>query len=265
MFKKTIAAAAVAASLAPALATGAETSPHTITGNVGLFSQYIFRGLTQTNEEPALQGGFDYAHSGGFYAGTWGSNVSVLRDSGLYSAGGSLELDIYGGYKGTIGKTDFGYDVGLLYYWYPGDLSPAASALGFKKADTLELYGALTWKWLSVKLSYALSNEVFGVPNADGTYYLDFTVTYPIPNTKLTLIGHYGMTEYSGTTAGVSNDSFASYKDWKLGVNYSLPKDFTVGVFYTDTSMNSDQEAFYTAAGTKLGDGAVTIFIQKTF
>jgi len=266
MLKKSIIAGLTAAALGSATAQAQQppASPHTITGNIGLFSQYIFRGLTQTNEEPALQGGMDYGHASGFYAGTWGSNVRWLRDFGAYTAGGSLELDIYGGFKGTIGKSDFGYDVGLLYYWYPGDV-----AAGFHKADTLELYGAITWKWLSAKLSYSLQDKTFGVDDSQGTYYLDLTATYPIPNTKLTVIAHYGMQEFEGTTGGVSNDSLASYKDWKLGVNYSLPKDFTVGVFYTDTNMTSTQEAFYTtpasAGSTKLGDGAIAVFIQKTF
>jgi uncharacterized protein (TIGR02001 family) len=261
MFKRTLVAATVAASLASGVATAAETSPHTLTGNFGIFSQYIFRGLTQTNEEPAIQGGFDYSHASGFYLGTWGSNISWLRDFGAYTGGGSLELDVYGGYKGTIGSSDFGYDVGLLYYWYPGD-----KVAGGVKADTLEVYGALSWKWLSAKFSYALSDEVFGVRNADGTYYLDFTATYPIPNTKLTLIGHYGIQKFSGSTGAFDNDANASYEDWKIGLNYSLPKDFTVGVFYTDTSMDSTQELFYTTpGGKKIGDGAVTVFIQKTF
>ena len=266
MFKKSVIAGLTAAALGSGLAEAQQppASPHTYTGNVGLFSQYIFRGLTQTNEELALQGGMDYSHASGFYAGTWGSNISWLRDFGSYNAGGSLELDIYGGYKGTIGKTDFGYDVGLLYYWYPGDV-----ASGFTKADTLEVYGALSWKWLSGKLSYSLNDDTFGVTDSRGTYYLDLTATYPVPNTKFTLIGHYGMQKFSGTTAGIDNDTFASYKDWKLGVNYSLPKDVTVGVFFTDTSMRSTQEAFYTtpasAGSTKVGDGTVTIFVQKTF
>lgn len=266
MFKRTVIAGLTAAALGSGLAPAAEpASPHTITGNVGLFSQYIFRGLTQTNEELALQGGFDYAHAGGFYAGTWGSNVSVLRDSGAYSAGGSLELDIYGGYKGTFGKSDFGYDVGLLYYYYPGDVAP-----GFHKADTLELYGALTWKWLSAKLSYSLKDKTFGVDDSQGTYYLDLTATYPIPNTKLTVIGHYGIQKFKGSNGAVGcastdNDTCASYEDFKIGVNYSLPKDFTVGAFYSDTSMSTTQENFYTAAGTKLGDGAIVVFVQKTF
>ncbi|HSB48856.1 MAG TPA: TorF family putative porin [Burkholderiales bacterium] len=266
MFKKTIIAGLVAGVLGSATAQAQQppASSHTLTGNIGLFSQYIFRGLTQTNEEPALQGGMDYAHSAGFYAGTWGSNVSVLRDTNAYTGGGSLELDIYGGFKGSIGKSDFGYDVGLLYYWYPGDAAP-----GITEADTLELYGAITWKWLSAKLSYSLQDDTFGVRDSRGTYYLDLTATYPIPNTRLTLIGHYGMQEFDGNgvtcTGGNNNDQCASYKDYKVGVNYSLPKDFTVGVFYTGTDMTSAQELFYTANGKKLGDGGVTVFVQKTF
>jgi uncharacterized protein (TIGR02001 family) len=266
MLKKTVIAGLTAAALGSGLAQAQQppASPHTLTGNVGLYSQYIFRGLTQTNGELALQGGFDYGHESGFYVGTWGSNISWLQDFRSYSAGGSLELDIYGGFKGSIGKTDFGYDVGLLYYYYPGD--PASGAV---KADTLELYGAISWKWLSAKLSYALSDDVFGVRNADGTYYLDLTATYPVPNTKLALIAHYGDQKYSGSNGAFDNDTNASYKDWKLGVTYSLPKDFTVGAYYTDTDMSTAQKAFYTtpsAAGGKfIGKDTFTIYIQKTF
>src|SRR5690349_3327239 len=120
MLKKTFLAGAVAAAVMPFAASAAD-SPHTITANVGLFSQYIFRGLTQTNGDPAVQGGFDYSHTSGFYAGTWASNISWLRDGGAYRAGGSAEIDLYGGFKGSIGKTDLSYDLGTLYYWYPGD------------------------------------------------------------------------------------------------------------------------------------------------
>lgn len=142
MLKKSIIAGLTAAALGTGVAHAQQKAPepdYTLTGNVGIYSQYIFRGLTQTDRQPALQGGFDYAHKSGFYVGTWGSNISWLRDFGAYSAGGSLELDIYGGYKGTIGSSDFGYDVGLLYYWYPGDTAPGANT-----ADTFELYGALS-------------------------------------------------------------------------------------------------------------------------
>lgn len=269
MFRKSIIAGLTTAALGSGLAQAQQppASPHTYTGNFGLFSQYVFRGLTQTNTEPALQGGFDYGHSSGFYVGTWGSNISWLRDGGSYRAGGSLELDIYGGLKGTFGKTDFGYDVGLLYYWYPGDVSPGS----FWKADTLEVYGALSWKWLSGKLSYSLDSKTFGVPDSRGTYYLDFTANYPIPNTKLTLVGHIGIQTFDGQTPGAvaDNDTLYSYKEWKLGLNFSLPKDFTAGIFYTDTSGVDNRGYGSVSEGgvypKNIAKSAVTVFVQKTF
>ena len=259
MFKKTIIAGLVAGALVPAFASAAD-SPHSLTGNMGLYSQYIFRGLAQTDGSAALQGGFDYGHSSGFYAGIWASNVSWLRDFNAYSSGGSLEADVYGGYKGTFAG-DFGFDVGLLQYLYPGDVAP-----GGTKADTLELYGALTWKWLTGKYSYSLNDKTFGVRDSRGTWYLDLTANVPLSK-EFTLVAHYGIQKYEGdATPGVSNDSIASYEDWKLGVNYTLPQNFTIGAFYTDTSMDATQEAFYTAPnGRKIGKSAVTVFLSKTF
>src|SRR5262244_3990370 len=108
----------------PAPAPEAKPEPDwTFTGNVGLFSQYVFRGLTQTNEKPAVQGGFDLGHKSGFYAGTWASNISWISDAYPPAAvqpppSASLEWDFYGGYKGSL-PWDFGYDLGVLYYWYP--------------------------------------------------------------------------------------------------------------------------------------------------
>jgi uncharacterized protein (TIGR02001 family) len=265
MQKQLIVAAAVASALAAGISSAAEEpkSPHTLTGNVGLFSQYIFRGLTQTDGDPAIQGGFDYSHESGFYLGTWASNISWLRDFGSYSNGGSMEWDFYGGFKGTFGKSDFGFDVGLLQYWYPGDAVPGAN-----KADTLEMYGALSWKWLSAKYSYSLDNKTFGVGDSSGTWYLDLSVDFPVTD-KFNIQAHWGKQKFKGDTAGISNDSFASYEDWKIGVTYVLPKDFKVGAFYTTTDMSATQEAFYTtpvsAGGRRIGKDAFTVYLQKTF
>ena len=268
--RKLLLASALSAVFSLPMTVSAQTapaSPHTFTGNFGLYSQYVFRGLTQTNQDPALQGGFDYGHASGFYAGTWLSNISWLTDTpatGYTSS--SLEWDAYGGYRGTFGKSDFGYDVGLLQYYYPGTHSTTL-APGTVKADTLEAYGALTWKWLSAKYSYGLNNKTFGVDNSRGTWYLDLSANYPLTD-KLSLQAHYGKQKYSGTTAGVSNDSFASYEDYKLGLSYALPKDFTVGGFYTNTKMDSAlHNAFYTntADSRMIGKDAFTVFVQKTF
>src|SRR5688500_5723947 len=96
--RKSIASIAVAVALAPALAAAQTPAPSPVTGNMSLVSDYRFRGLTQTFEEPALQGGFDYAHSSGFYLGNWNSSISDT-----FYAGSPLEMDFYAGSKPTFG------------------------------------------------------------------------------------------------------------------------------------------------------------------
>lgn len=267
MFKKTVIAGLVATAFAAGSASAqtpaaAPASDHTLTGNIGLYSQYIFRGLTQTNKEPALQGGFDYSHSSGLYAGTWGSNVSWLRDGGGYNAGGSLEWDFYGGFKGTFGKSDFTYDLGLLYYWYPGDATP-----GFVKANTLEAYGALGWKWITAKYSHSLSNKTFAVTDSRGTYYFEINADIPVGDTGLTVNLHWGKQKFDGN--GGVNDNLFSYKDYKIGVSYALPKDFTIGAFYSDTSGANNLGYGSVSEGgvfpRNIAKGTGTIFIKKTF
>ncbi|MEK6663663.1 MAG: TorF family putative porin [Pseudomonadota bacterium] len=275
---------------ASALAADAPASPHTLTANVGLYSQYVFRGLAQTNEEAALQGGFDYAHASGFYLGVWGSNVSWLKENatsstgtvgGTYASGGTLELDFYGGYKGSVG--DFGYDVGLLQYYYPGDVTGTNI-----KANTLEAYVAGSWKWFSVKYSHALSSDVFGVKDARGTSYLDLSASVPVGETGLTLGAHYGIQKYDGrdtrNTNSDTNDNLYSYDDWKISAAYDMGKigktfdGMTVGIAYTDTSSahvcgygRFSQTATANGASCNgvfpkdVADGKTTVWISKTF
>jgi len=277
MFKKTLVAGLLSTALTAGTAIAqtpaapaAPASPHTLTGNVGLYSQYIFRGLTQTNRDPAIQGGFDYSHSSGLYAGTWASNISWLKENnssvagtaGSYSGGGSMEWDFYGGYKSTFGKSDFTYDIGLLYYYYPGDVAP-----GFVKADTLELYGALGWKWITAKYSHSMNNKTFGVTDSRGTYYFEVNADVPVGETGLTVNLHWGKQKFDGN--GGANDTNFSYKDWKVGVTYALPKDFSIGAFYSDTSGTSIPGYGSVAQGgffpREIGKGTGTIFLKKTF
>src|SRR5713226_7192278 len=89
-------AVASAQTVPPAAAPASE---HTFTGNVGLFGDYRFRGISQTFRKPAIQGGFDYSHASGFYLGNWNSNVS----SGASYPAGDLEMDFFGGWKKTLG------------------------------------------------------------------------------------------------------------------------------------------------------------------
>lgn len=243
---------------ADAVAAAEPASPHTVSYNVGLYSQYVFRGLTQTAEKPAIQGGVDYSHASGFYAGAWASNVSWLGDGGYYNSS-SLELDLYGGFRNTVGDTGLGYDVGLLQYVYPGDAKP-----GVKKAETTEVYGALSYKWLQGKLSYVVSNGAFGNADGQGTYYAELNANIPVADTGITANLHIGRQEYDGVVAGVSNDSLYTYTDWKIGATKSWANGINVGGYYTDVDAKN-KTGYASYAGGPIDSSQFTVFVQKTF
>ena len=231
----------------------APTTPFTVTGNVGFYSQYVFRGLTQTDRRPALQGGFDIAHRSGFYAGTWGSNISWLRDAGVVAHGGSLEWDFYGGYKHAIDE-DVAVDAGVLYYYYPGSYVAGAT-----NPDTTELYVAASWKWLSLKYSHAVG-DTFGVPDSRNSRYLDLSANYPLTE-RLTLNAHVGRQEYAGSNNGADNGDALDYTDWRVGFTWTM-NGWNLGAHYTDTNA---KDAGYTLAGRNIGKATGTVFVQKVF
>jgi uncharacterized protein (TIGR02001 family) len=249
------------AQAAPAAAP-APTPEHTLTANGGLFSEYIFRGVSQTAGKPAVQGGFDYAHSSGLYLGTWASSISWLQDFGAYTRS-SLEWDFYGGYKANFaGSDDWTYDVGVLYYYYPGTANP-----GVTKADTLEGYVGIGWKWLSAKYSYNFKDYFGAKPigkGTDGTWYLDLSAAYPLGDSGVNLIAHYGIVDVRNDGSGATK---ASYDDWKLGLAYTIPDGFMkaveIGAYYTG---NNAEKAFYTdLTGYDTAKDRGVIYIKKTF
>ncbi len=296
MFKKSILTGLAVAALGAGTvqAQQAPASPHSFTGNIGLFSQYIFRGLTQTNNDAALQAGADYTHSSGFYLGTWASNISWLKENatqangteiGLYGSGGHIEVDFYGGYKFSLSE-DMTVDLGTLYYLYPGNIGAAYRNLypvgtEIPKADTWEVYYALTWKWISFKLSYSVMNKTFGVADSRGSAYFDLSANYPLTK-QLTLNAHMGKQQFAGVdrrNAAANgfirtNNDVYSYKDYKLGLSYALPRDLTVGAFYSKAeSADVCGYGAYTETGLgctgpypkNIAKQTGTVFISKTF
>ncbi|HRV79738.1 MAG TPA: TorF family putative porin [Thauera sp.] len=228
-------ATALAALATIAAAGAAHAGDGPFTANVGLVSDYAYRGSSQTDERPALQGGFDYAHDSGLYAGVWGSNVSWLSDSNP-NVHNSLELDIYGGYKGTIGA--IGYDVGLLQYYYPGSYPK-----GFNSPNTLEGYVGLSWEFLSFKYSYAFT-DLFGYDKSDGSQYYDLGAAVDVGG-GFTLAAHVGYSDIKGQD---------DYTDWKLGVTKEFG-GFNFGLHYVDTDVNN----------ADLADERVILSIAKSF
>lgn len=224
----------LAALAVPSMAMAADASPHTVTSNIGLVSNYLYRGISQTDGGAALQGGMDYSHASGFYAGLWGSNVSWITGSGLTTSGdGSLEIDTYLGYKNTF-ATDFTYDVGFLRYNYLGNYKYTVAS-GLVKADTNEIYGAIGWKWLTAKYSYSLG-DTFASPNAKGSAYIDLSASVPVETLGVTLGAHYGKQTFKGMNGAVPNSGLG-YSDYKL----SATKDvggYVFGLAYSSTNAN---------------------------
>ncbi len=263
-FFATTVSAQTAPAPAPAGAPPAAPAPaapeQSFTGNIGLFSQYIFRGISQTAGKPAVQGGFDYTHPSGFYLGTWASNISWLEDFGAYQRS-SLEWDFYGGYKANFPDSDWFYDLGTLFYWYPGTRNP-----GYYNANTWELYAAIGWKWASLKYSYSLQNYFGAEPigqKTDGTWYLDLSATYPVGETGIALIGHYGYLDVKNDGSGSAK---LGYQDWKLGASYTLPdgllKGLEIGAYY---SGNNAQSAAYTdLTGYNTAKNTGVVYFKKT-
>ena len=248
--RKTILAAAVSAAAAmPGLANAqaAAQSPHTLTGNLAIVSDYRFRGISQTFEQHAIQGGIDYSHASGFYLGNWNSSVSGLS----YPTGGGIEMDFYGGFKKAFG--DFGFDVGLLQYYYP------KATISGEKFDTLEAYIAGSWKWLTLKYSLTMT-DWFGVNSistgttngdSEGSGYLELNANYEIAP-KLTLVGHIGQQT-------VKNYGNLNYTDYKIGATYDL-NGWVLGAAYVDT----DTDVF-TAGGKDMGKGTAVLSVSKSF
>ncbi len=208
----------------PAPAQAAPAAPASpLSFNVGVVSDYIFRGVSQTHGRPAIQGGVDYLHSSGFYVSAWASSISWVRDFlGGNGLDGRVEVDIYGGFKNSFGGGDFTYDVGYITYNYPGKGSAIPTVLA--NPNTQELYASFGWKWLSAKYSYATSSHFigwYGGANLDqktrGSDYIELNANYDAGN-GWTVLGHLGHQRVKGSVmSGIVNS--ANYSDWKIGVS----------------------------------------------
>jgi uncharacterized protein (TIGR02001 family) len=187
---------------------GAAHADFTVTPTVT--SDYDFRGVTQTQEDPTFQLGLNYAAENGFYAGLWGSNVD-------FGAGDpNVEIDAFVGFAGGDAAETFGYDLGLIYYAYPG-----ASSL-----DTFELYAGISKSWFSGKLWYSPNIA----SSSDDGFYVEGNATVPLPN-NFSLLGHIGYTFGDASWSGPLKDT-----DYSVGVGYAAGGKVNLSVKYVDGS-----------------------------
>jgi uncharacterized protein (TIGR02001 family) len=223
--------------LATSSAAFAQTAPAAetpeVTYNVGVVSQYRYRGLAQTKGDAALQGGVDYANANGFYLGTWASTIKWIKDAAATTGEtkGAVELDLYGGYK--FEAAGLGFDVGYLRYQYVGNsLKNSTSSAGpYVNANTDEVYGAATYGVTTLKYSYATS-DLFGYTNSNGSTYWDLSATFDVGN-GYTFVPHAGRQE-------VKNHAVNSYTDVALTLNKDLGDGLTASVAAIRTNRRGD-------------------------
>jgi uncharacterized protein (TIGR02001 family) len=207
---------AASSMFATSAAVMAEESAWETSGSVALSSEYVWRGVSQTGGSPAISGSLDVAHSSGFYAGTWASNID--NDEG------SIEIDYYAGFSGDLGDSGFSYDVGGLYYDFPE----------IEDFDYFEVYGFLSYGIISAGVSYSLDLFDADWDGAEDNVYYQLDAGYDVG--PISLAAGVGYFDFDQDAGG------ADYTNWYLGASTEYA-GFGFDLTYTDTD-EDDSDAY---------------------
>ncbi len=239
-----LSAAALAQTAAPAAA------PSPFTGKVALYSEYEYRGISQTSEKPALQLNLDFADPSGFYLGAFASNIKWIKDTakaGNLSSSSNLEIDLYGGFKTEISK-DVMLDVGVLTYIYPSSSGVLAAP-----PKTTEIYGGLTSGAFGVKYSHAVSNT-FGNLNSKNSGFIEANWTQEIAPK---LVANAQLARQV-----IKNGGLYSYTVYKVGLTYDLGDGWSAMGYFKGTNVKKDA---YVYLGKDWGESRLVIGVSKAF
>ena len=300
---------------APAAAPAEPASPWTLSSNINFTSDYYARGASQSWHQPAIQGGFDVSHSSGFFAGVWGSSISERT-----YVGASTEIDLYGGYNGIFSAVEgLGYTVGVIGYIYPGggwddyqaltnsvargavyDAGGNLVSRGTRNTrddfNTWEANFGLSYKWISAKVSYTLTdwygaNKRTGwTKDSDGSMYYELNALVPLPFYGLNLIGHVGASDIQGRLStdpafAVANgtdivERSANLVDYKIGLSKAFAiagaEGYNASLVYVGGSNGGNNgywgtrgyggSSFTTTPGGKdLTDGRFVLTVGRSF
>ena len=260
----------VSATAAPAFAQDTEPAagarPVTVTGSVSIASDYRFRGVSQTNDEMAVQGGITVSHASGLYVGTWGSNLAGWGTFG----GANMELDLIAGYKRKLGD-NAALDLGVTWYVYPGGADKTDFAEPYVKlsgsAGPLSLLAGVAYapkqealgRWYNSGADAAAG--VYNHPGAkDDNLYLWGDAAARIEGTPFTAKAHLG---YSDGNPGLGPNATSvaptgKYWDWSIGVDTTW-RNLTLGASYIDTDINDRDAAALQPSFSKGQDGTGSI------
>jgi uncharacterized protein (TIGR02001 family) len=241
-FKKAALATAIAGSLMAGAAQATPVGGGELSANIAVVSNYYFRGVTQTDDGAAVQGGVDLEGIGGtsIYVGTWASNI------GNGGGDASYEIDFYAGWAPSLG--DFDFDVGYVYYAYP-DYDD--SAPGDDGIDYGELYGSAGWKWFTVGFAYTTNGDADEGPFQEKDLY-----GYLAADVEITdgwgIGGHVGGYKFDDDgeldSDGESQD--LDYVDWSIYVSKDVGDYGAFNLTYVQTDIDEDNTGF----GTNVSD-----------
>jgi len=204
---------------------------------IGLFSDYMFRGITQTDDSVAIQGSIDYAHDSGFYAGVWASNVEFQGDKDT-----SYEVDAYIGYG--MEAMGIGWDFAALRYMYP-DTKVFEDFNEYKVAASISDF----------TLSLYYSNDMYG--SSEDAWYVNGAYSFALPM-EISLNIALGYSDYDEAILN-NGSSPDDYLDWNIGISKSI-KGFDLNLQYVDSNSNSE-EMF----GKSVTDGRLVFSVSRTF
>lgn len=250
-----VSALVLACAATPAFAQDSDAPADlTVSGNATVVSDYRFRGVSQTDKRFAVQGGLTVSHASGLYGSVWGSSIDD------YVANGSdQEIDFVLGYSRTVGAATF--DVGVLYYYYPGSDGV--------NSDFVEPYasvkGELGPASAKVGVAYAPKQHALSWRHSrDDNTYVYGELSGSVPNTPISVTAHVGESfGRSFLTGGLKN-----YTDWSLNASYTW-NQLSFGVTYVDTDIKKsdspDAPGFFTNGNRFLAKGGVYGTVSVAF
>ena len=211
----------------------------------------MFRGISQTDNEPAVQGSLEYSYDTGFYGitpylGFWGSNVDFNDGDKA-----QVEIDTLFGFRGDLFDTGVSWDLGGIYYAYPGAgrINGESSNYNYWEIPFKLSYSPIE-KLVTLGAAYYYSPDFFGATGKANYVNGNVKVTPPVPYVDLALFGGVGFQNIEHSK---------DYVDWTLGGTVTVKGvDFTIA--YTDTNLTQSD-----LGGNKLSDARVIFTVGAAF
>lgn len=224
--------------------SSALANDYSVSSNLTLTSDYVFRGVSQTNEDPAIQGGFDLALESGWYAGVWASNVGFGE--------GSTEADIYAGWSQPL-NDNWALDFGVIRYLYPSGNGAGA------EFNYNEIYTNITFRDFNLNIVY--SDDYFGT-GVDSFYYVAGDYGYQFTE-KWSVNLHAGLNQFDSENEltqflGAAPTTDDAYWDWSVTLNYSLTDSINLDLGYIDTDIDKQ-------SCVEICDGRMVVSLSSSF